>query len=279
MAIDVGSAPHLGPGRTVSADVACTVLAPTLLEYQVTVARVPGLDVRESLRLTVDGVPHQLHEVIGPHGTRIHRASVGGGVAHLEYRAEVLGTALPEPSDDYLSTLYLRPSRYAPVDRFFGFAGTQFPGSMSDAEKAIAVREFVAGRLDYLPGASTPFDGASETLLASAGVCRDYAHLTVALLRALKVPARMTAVFAPGCDPMDFHAVTEALVEGRWYVLDATGLAPRATMMRIATGRDASDIAFLDNHGGSIRLDRLTVGATANRDLPKDDPRALVALT
>ncbi|ADG80222.1 Transglutaminase domain protein OS=Tsukamurella paurometabola (strain ATCC 8368 / DSM / CCUG 35730 / CIP 100753 / JCM 10117 / KCTC 9821 / NBRC 16120 / NCIMB 702349 / NCTC 13040) OX=521096 GN=Tpau_3644 PE=4 SV=1 [Tsukamurella paurometabola] len=279
MAIDVGSAPHLGPGRTVSADVACTVLAPTVLEYQVTLARVPGLEVRESLRLTVDGAPHPVHEVDGPHGARIHRAHVSGGEAHLEYRADVTGRALPEPHDDYLHSLYLRPSRYAPVDRFFGFAGAQFPDLTTDAEKAIAVREFVAQRLDYLPGVSTPLDGAAETLLASAGVCRDYAHLTVALLRALKVPARMTAVFAPGCDPMDFHAVAEALVDGRWYVLDATALAPRATMMRIATGRDAADIAFLDNHGGSIRLDRLTVDATAEFAAPPDDPTALVAMS
>ncbi|MGV7637126.1 transglutaminase-like domain-containing protein, partial [Mycobacterium kansasii] len=86
-------------------------------------------------------------------------------------------------------------------------------------QRAVAVREFVASRLDYLPGASRSADGASDTLLASAGVCRDYAHLTIALLRALKLPARMSAVFAPGCDPMDFHAVAEVMVDGRWWVL------------------------------------------------------------
>lgn len=261
-----------------SADVACTVLAPTILEYQVSLARVPGLSVRESLHATVGGAPLQVQEIVGPHGTRIHRIPVSGGPVRLEYRADVSGAAHPEPVDEYLRSLYLRPSRYAEVDRFFGFAGKQFAGAVTDAEKAIAVREFVAQRLDYLPGVSTPFDGADATLLASAGVCRDYSHLTVALLRALKVPARMTAVFAPGCDPMDFHAVAEVLVDGRWYVLDATGLAPRATMMRIATGRDAADIAFLDNHGGSIRLDLLRVDAQTNFAPPLDDPCALIPM-
>ncbi|GAB3129746.1 transglutaminase family protein [Tsukamurella serpentis] len=264
--------------RKMSARISCTVLAPTALEYQVTVARVPGLQVYESLSVTRDGAPYPVREIVGPQGGRIHRVEVDSGSIEVDYLARVSGCADPEPVDDYLSSLYLRPSRYADVDRFFGFAGQQFAGITDDTDKALAVRDFVAGRLDYVPGASRSLDGASDTLLASAGVCRDYAHLTIALLRALKLPARMTAVYAPGCDPMDFHAVTEVLIDGRWWVLDATGLAPRAAMVRIATGRDASDIAFLDNHGGSIRFEQLTVTAESAEPLPVDDPGALVPI-
>ena len=112
---------------------------------------------------------------------------------------------------------------------------------------------WVGTRLDYVPGSSDPIDGAVDTLLAGAGVCRDYAHLVVALLRAVNVPARLVAVYAPGCQPMDFHAVAEAFVDGVWRVVDATCLAPRQTMVRIATGRDAADTAFLDNHKGANR--------------------------
>ncbi|WP_019202143.1 transglutaminase family protein [Tsukamurella sp. 1534] len=260
-----------------SSEVSCTVHGATVLEYQIAVARVPGLEVREELSFTLDGAPQPVTELVGPHGSRLHRVEAAPGEARMEYRAQVTGTASPEPVDEYLRSVYLRPSRYADVDRFFGYAGRQFPGG-TDAEKALAVRDFVAGRLDYRPGASTPLDGASDTLLASAGVCRDYAHLTVALLRALKLPARMTAVYAPGCDPMDFHAVAEVLIDGRWSVLDGTGLAPRETMMRIATGRDAADIAFLDNHGGSIRLQRLAVTAASSAPLPVDDPAALTPM-
>lgn len=249
-----------------------------MLEYQATVARVPGLHVQESLLVTRDGAPLPVREVVGPHGGRIHRVDAAPGAVVFDYRAQVLGSAVPEHVDEYQHSLYLRPSRYAAVDRFFGFAGKQFAGISGDARKALAVRDFVAGRLDYLPGASTPYDGASDTLLSSAGVCRDYSHLTVALLRALKLPARMTAVFAPGCNPMDFHAVAEVFLDGRWWALDATGLAPRATMLRIATGRDAADVAFLDNHGGSIRLDGLQVNAESTAPLPPDDPRTLIAM-
>ncbi|WP_312854191.1 transglutaminase-like domain-containing protein [Tsukamurella spumae] len=279
MAIDVGAPPEVVvPGaRTMSASLACTVVAPTALEYQTTVARVPGLALQESLVVTLDGAPLPIREIVGPHGSRIHRVEAGPGRVLLEYHAQVAGFALPEPVDEYLRSLYLRPSRYCEVDRFFGFAAKQFAGVTGDAERALAVREFVAGRLDYLP-VSRPVDGASDTLLASAGVCRDYAHLTIALLRALRLPARMSAVFAPGCVPMDLHAVAEVMVDGRWWVLDATGLAPRAAMVRIATGRDAADIAFLDNHGGSIWFERLTVTADSVAPLPADDPYALIPI-
>lgn len=267
------------PGaRRMSAQVVCTVLAPTVLEFQATVARVPGLQVQESLGITLDGAPLPVREIVGPHGGRIHRVDAGPGRVLLGYHAQVSGFAAPEPVDEYLRSLYLRPSRYCEVDRFFGFAAKQFSGVASDAQRAVAVREFVASRLDYVPGASRSVDGAADTLLTSAGVCRDYAHLTIALLRALKLPARMSAVFAPGCDPMDFHAVAEVLVDGRWWVLDATGLAPRGAMVRIATGRDAADIAFLDNHGGSIRFESLTVTAASAAPLPADDARTLIPI-
>ena len=81
--------------------------------------------------------------------------------------------------------------------------------------------------LNYVPGSSDPINGAVDSLLAGAGVCRDFAHLVVALLRAVNVPARVVSVYAPGLYPMDSHAVAEAFVEGRWRVVDGTLLAPR----------------------------------------------------
>jgi Transglutaminase-like superfamily len=121
-----------------------------------------------------------------------------------------------------------------------------------------------------VPGSSDPIDGAAGTLLADAGVCRDYAHLVIALLRAVNVSARLVSVYAPGCDPMDFHPVVEACVEGQWRVVDATCLAPRQSMVRIATGRHAADTAFLDNHKGAITLRSMKVTAIVDGVLPHD---------
>ncbi len=116
-----------------------------------------------------------------------------------------------------------------------------------------------------------------RTLLARQGVCRDYAHLCVALLRALNVPARVAAVYAPGLSPMDFHAVAEAWIDGAWQVVDATTLAPRSTLVRIATGRDAADSAFLTITSGRATLLGVTVTAVADA-LPDDDLNQLVPL-
>jgi transglutaminase-like putative cysteine protease len=69
---------------------------------------------------------------------------------------------------------------------------------------------------------------------------------------------------------MDFHAVAEAFVEGQWRVVDATLLAPRQSLVRITTGRNAADTAFLDNHKGTITLNKLVVTAVVDGDLPHD---------
>ncbi|MCU1368096.1 MAG: transglutaminase domain protein, partial [Ilumatobacteraceae bacterium] len=174
-------------------------------------------------------------------------------------------------------SLYRRPSRFIESDMFSGFASAEF-GDVHGAELLEAVSSWVGTRLFYVPGSSGPTDGATDTLLRGEGVCRDYAHLVIALLRGLRVPARLASVYAPGCDPMDFHAVAEAYVDGQWSAVDATGLAPRSTMLRIATGRDAADTAFLTNSRGIIVLTGMEVVAYTDERLPFDDVNALAEL-
>ena len=128
-----------------------------------------------------------------------------------------------------------------------------------------------------MSGSSDHTDGAVDTLLTRCGVCRDYAHLVIGLLRALAVPARLVACYAPGLSPMDFHAIVEAHVDGQWQMLDATRLAPRVTMLRISTGRDAADTAFLSSYGGTVTVAGMEVTATSDGDLPYDDG-SLVAM-
>ncbi len=99
----------------------------------------------------------------------------------------------------------------------------------------------------------------------------------VALLRAVKVPARLVSVYA-GVYPVDFHAVAEAFVEGQWRVVDATLLAPRQSLVRITTGRDAADTAFLDNHKDTITLNKLVVTAVVDGDLPQHSIDQLLSI-
>ena len=149
----------------------------------------------------------------------------------------------------------------------------------SGAENILAgVSSWVGGHIGYEAGSSLPTHGAVDTLLGGRGVCRDFAHLVVALLRARDVPARVAAVYAPGLAPMDFHAVAEALVGDTWRVVDATLLAPRSSLVRIATGRDAADTAFLTVLGGTVDLVGIEVGAVVDGDAPeRRSPRARLA--
>jgi transglutaminase-like putative cysteine protease len=127
-----------------------------------------------------------------------------------------------------------------------------------------AVVAWVKSEVRYVRGSSNSTDGALRTLVSGKGVCRDFAHLSIGLLRALDIPARCVSTYAPGLSPMDFHAVIEVSVGGEWHVIDATGLAPRQSLLRIATGRDDSDAAFLTVVGGQVNFTSLGVTATSD---------------
>jgi len=267
--------------RDVGAELDVQIFAPTTLEFQITVAPHPGAEVSESLSFVLDGKqipPADIREIAGDHGNRIHVFEAPVGNLTVDYSATIVGQTEPAPPRDLDFSTYLRPSRYAEADKFFGFAATEF-GAYADRVTLLEkVSSWVGTRLSYVPGSSDPIDGAADTLLAGSGVCRDYTHLAVALLRALNVPARLVSVYAPGCQPMDFHAVAEVFVEGQWRVVDPTCLAPRESMVRIATGRDAADTAWLDNHKGAIAVNSMTVSATIDGDLPMDSVDRLVSI-
>ena len=259
--------------RSVSAQLTLQVAAPARLAFIVAVTSRPPV---ERLDLRHDGEAIEPREVTDAAGTRIHVVDVAPGTVTLEHDATVEGRADAASGTELELLEYLRPSRYCEADRLAPTAYAEFAG-LAGADLLAAVSSWVGTRLSYVPGSSQPTDGAVQTLLAGRGVCRDYAHLVIGLLRALDVPARLAAVYAPGLDPMDFHAVAEAHVDGAWHVVDATTLAPRSTLVRIATGRDAADTAFLSSYGGNVTLESMTVAAVAD-ELPGDDLTRLVRL-
>lgn len=256
--------------RTVTAHLTARTRANTSIVFSVAVARNAGYSsVNEVLEITADGQPVEPAPIGDVHGGVLHTLTLEQpATLELNYRAEVEGKANTPEKDDADLIRYVRPSRYCDSDRVLPSSYGLF-GSLQGSELLEAVREWVNRNISYVSGSSRHTDGATDTLLARRGVCRDYAHLVISLLRAKDVPARLVSVYAPGLTPMDFHAVVEAWVDGAWHVVDATGLAPRTNLLRIATGRDASDTAFLSTVGGSLTLDTLTVTATA--DVLHDD--------
>jgi transglutaminase-like putative cysteine protease len=265
--------------RQVTARIGAQVRQPA--EIVLAVAAASGHEIAsEHLVATVDGVPVQVTEVPDRHGTRLHVLSPGPvGLLDVSYDAEV-GERLPSPGNGSWPAErieYIRPSRYAESDRLAAISENAF-GEREGKDLLDAVSSWVGVRLAYVSGSSRPTDGAVDTYLARQGVCRDFAHLAVALLRARNVPARLAAVYAPGLQPMDFHAVTEAWVEDDWHVIDPTALAPRGSLVRIATGRDAADTAFMTVQSGLVDLLSVQVTAVTEGALPLDDVTRLARL-
>jgi transglutaminase-like putative cysteine protease len=272
------------PSRVVTCDLVLDVSEAAEVTLQIAASSSAGRVEDERFTVTTEGAPPgALEELRAPNGERMQVILADPGRLTVAYRAEIVARTVR--SDDatsdatgYERQLYLRPSRYCPSDHLIGFAVAEF-GTRGDIVARVAtITEWIRARISYVPGSSDVHDSAEHTLLTGMGTCRDFAHLGVALCRATGIPARFAAVYAPGLFPMDFHAVFETLQRGRWCVHDATGLAPRPSLVRIATGRDASDAAFCAVISGTAELELLEVSATVGGVLPRDNQSRIVEL-
>lgn len=143
---------------------------------------------------------------------------------------------------------YLLGSRYCQSDLFPNFVDAEFPG-LDGGARVMAIRDWIERRFAYIPGVSNAETTAMETFVRREGVCRDYAHVLITLVRACGIPARMASVYALGVEPQDFHAVAEVFLGDAWHLVDPTGMAKEGAMARIGIGRDAADISFLTAYG------------------------------
>jgi len=104
----------------------------TTLEFQIAVAPHPHTQVFESLSFVLNGNPITPTEISGVHGNRIHKFEAPVGNLQVDYGATIVGQTDPAPVTEYDLSMYLRPSRYAEADKFFGFAATEF-GDYADS--------------------------------------------------------------------------------------------------------------------------------------------------
>ena len=160
--------------------------------------------------------------------------------------AALPGTVLP----------YLYPSRYCPSDRLHRLAIKEFGHLEQGYVRVQAIRDWVANRVAFTSNSSDGNTTALDTLVDGAGVCRDFAHLMIALCRAVNLPARFATGIDYGADPAlgppDFHAYVEVYLSGGWYMFDPSGTAIPMGFVRFCTGRDAADCAFATMFGGVI---------------------------
>lgn len=143
---------------------------------------------------------------------------------------------------------YVYPSRYCQSDRLLKLASNEFGHLPQGYCRVQAIRDWVNRHVTFTSNSSTSNTSAVDTLLGQVGICRDFAHLMVALCRAVNIPARFTTGTDYGADPVlgppDFHAYVEAYVGDRWYIFDPSGTAIPMGLVRFGTGRDAADVAF-----------------------------------
>lgn len=157
--------------------------------------------------------------------------------------------ATPVTALDQAAMPYLFPSRYCQSDRLGKLAWDLFGEGGTPHEKVVKITEWIHENVDYVRGSTNSVTSAYDTVTQRAGVCRDFAHLGIALCRALNIPARYFTGYAYGLKPPDFHACFECLIGDAWMVFDATRLAKLNGLVRIATGRDAADTAVASVFG------------------------------
>lgn len=153
---------------------------------------------------------------------------------------------------------YLFPSRYCQSDKLGRLAWDLFGSIESTYERVLAIVEWIHDNVEYLRGSTSSDTSAYDTVTQRTGVCRDFAHLGIALCRALNIPARYLSAYAFALEPPDFHACFECHIGGAWLVFDATRLAHLNGLVRIGTGRDAAD-ASVASIFGSVQCTQMQV--------------------
>lgn len=212
--------------------------------------------VAENLFINRGGEP-LVHADLG-HGSRYIRLRHEPGITAIQYDATVdidhfLAPAhelheMPIADLPAAALPFIYPSRYCQSDKLRNFAAREFGHLQEGYGRIHAIQEWVRERIAFKTGCSNDSTSALDTLLEQGGVCRDFAHLMIALCRAINIPARLVTGIdygaPPEFGPSDFHAYVEVLLSGRWYIFDPSGMSPPMGLVRIGTGRDAADVSF-----------------------------------
>lgn len=237
----------------VGCDLTYSVTKPTSFLFNVAAARTGHQTIcEETLHLT----PNIQYEAssLGTEAIQVYRLTVEPCDLQVQYRATVnlspeiydtsgiIETGYSQLPNEVLP--YLNPSRYCESDRLTHFALRMFGNVEPGFSRVTAICDWINSNLDYQPGSSGESTSACDVLIQRVGVCRDYAHLAIALCRALCIPARYISGYAVALQPPDFHGFFEAYLGSRWYLFDATRMAPVEGFVRIGTGRDAADASF-----------------------------------
>jgi transglutaminase-like putative cysteine protease len=210
-------------------------------------------------------------------GNRVTRVQAPPGTMTFSNRFTIHDSGLPDETpieapqwpvprlpDETL--MFLVSSRYCDSDNLSDLAWSKFGNIQTGYGRVRAICDYVHShiRFDYLQARATRT--ASDSTRERVGVCRDFAHLAIALCRCMNIPARYCTGYLgdigvpPDPAPMDFSAWFDAFLEGRWYTFDARHNHPRIGRVLMARGRDAADAAISTAFGVALlaRFDVVT---------------------
>jgi transglutaminase-like putative cysteine protease len=223
-------------------------------------------------------------------GNIVHRVNFRQGTNHVRHDALIEVPLLSDKADSIgdptpLELIppqllrYTLPSRYCESDKLLDLSSREFGHIADPGRRAAAICDWVHENLEYRFGSGRPDISAFEIIERGYGVCRDFAHCTVALCRSMNLPARYVTGHLPDIGymdpgtPMDFHAYAEVYIGGKWHTFDARYNVPRIGRVKIAHGLDATDCAFATTYGPA-RLNNFDVWAyqVEPEEVSLDDP-------
>ncbi len=214
-----------------------------------------------------DNLPSE--EFNDSHGNRVSRVQLSQGTNFFRHDAIIRVSSRPDnhdlvdraphaPADlDPAILRYTLPSRYADSDKLADFAWQQFGQVEHGWPRVQAISRWIHDHIEYRYLSGRPDLSAWDVLQRGYGVCRDFAHLAIALNRCFNVPARYVTGHLPDIgwpapdNHMDFHAYAEVYLGGEWHTTDARFHAPRIGRIKVACGQDAVDGAFSTIFGGA----------------------------
>jgi transglutaminase-like putative cysteine protease len=214
--------------------------------------------IREEYRLLpsvpvaeyTDGYGNLCQRIIIPPGPfEICASALVEAADGIEVQRDAPYILVSELPDEVLQ--FLLPSRYCQSDQLqMGRLAAEIVGDINPSyEQVETIRRWIQENIKYEYGTSDASTSALETVHQRVGVCRDFAHLGIALCRSLNIPARMVVGYLYQLKPMDLHAWFEAYIGDRWYTFDPTQTQPKGNRVAIAYGRDAADVALMTQFG------------------------------
>jgi transglutaminase-like putative cysteine protease len=246
----------------ITSELSYEVFSPTTFIFNIQAARSANQVIIEE-SICINPILNFTEFTFGSTDTRFIKLEVTQGIAFtLTYHAQVdiqyemvdetvllQYTPIIELEEHVLPYLY--PSRHCQSDKLRKLATKEFGNLPSQYLKVVAINDWIFNNIDYITGTTDSGTSAYDTLIQREGVCKDFAHLGIALCRAVDIPARYLTAYAYNLNPPDFHACFEAYIGRHWIIFDPTKLVPINGLVKIANGKDATEAAVASFFGST----------------------------